>query len=321
MQKITIYAAANETLGAVRDSANARPASAPIFTRDVEVELHLRLFANPNEPDRYILPDGIVSWGWYMDTDFDTTTAFKIVGDNADIVVSEQEETTEVDPATGEVIVTNYGYTDIKIPISNLNSEALVAWLGTEKSQSGLIGELCGYDAAGDSVFVLQIENFTVRNRISESGMPSEDFENYLTIDQARALFGSMESSDGNAFNAAVVVTGSGDDDVDGVYRYYPEISLDWYSSGNIMKCFYVNDNGKAFIRFSSGRWSISKKYISSGATSALMYIYPWKPGASNINYPPTDFWYKSFGQSAQPAKDSCFVRYCPRVNVIQTSY
>lgn len=317
MQKITIYAAANETLAAVRDSANARPASAPIFTRDVEVELHLRLFANPNEPERYILPDGIMSWGWYMDTDFDTTTAFKIVGDNADISVTEQEQTSMTDPDTGEVII-DYGYTDIKIPISNMNSEALVAWLGTQKSQGALIGELCGYDATGDSVFVLQIEGFTVRNRISESGMPSEDFENYLTIDQARALFGSMESADANAFNSAVVVTGTNDEELDGIYFYRPEITFDWYSQGFILKSVFVHQSQKAFIRHTGSRWSISKK-IQNG--TGLFYIYPWTPSASNLNMPPTDFWYHLFGQSANPTKDGCFVRYVPRINVVKTSY
>ena len=317
MQKITIYAAANETLAAVRDSANARPASAPIFTRDVEVELHLRLFANPNEPERYILPSGIMSWGWYMDTDFDTTTAFKIVGDNADISVTEQEQTSTTDPDTGEVVI-DYGYTDIKIPISNMNSEALVAWLGTQKSQGALIGELCGYDATGDSVFVLQIEGFTVRNRISESGMPSEDFENYLTIDQARALFGSMESADANAFNSAVVVTGTNDEELDGIYFYRPEITFDWYSQGLILKSVFVHQSQKAFIRHTGSRWSISKK-IQSG--SGLFYIYPWTPSASNLNMPPTDFWYHLFGQSANPTKDGCFVRYVPRINVVKTSY
>ena len=317
MQKITIYAAANETLAAVRDSANARNVSAPIFTRDVEVELHLRLFANPNEPERYILPDGIMSWGWYMDTDFDTTTAFKIVGDNADISVTEQEESHTVDPDTGEV-VTDYGYTDIKIPISNMNSEALVAWLGTEKSQGALIGELCGYDAAGDSVFVVQIEGFTVRNRISESGMPSENVDNYLTIEQARALFGAMESADANAFNAAVVVTGTNDEELDGMYFYRPEATFDWYSPGVILKSVFVHESQKAFIRYTGTRWSMSKK-ISGG--TGMFYIYPYIPSASNINVPPTDFWYHLFGQSANPTQDGCFVRYVPRVNVIQTSY
>jgi len=318
MQKITIYAAANETLAAVRDSANARNVSAPIFTRDVEVELHLRLFANPNEPERYILPDGIMSWGWYMDTDFDTATAFKIVGDNADIVVSEQEETTEVDPETEEVIVTDYGTTDIKIPISNMNSEALVAWLGTEKSQSGLIGELCGYDAAGDSVFVLQIEGFTVRNRLSGSGEPSENVEDYLTIDEARALFGSMESADANAFNSAVVVTGTNDEELDGVYYYRPEITFDWYQQGAILKSVFVHQSKKAFIRYTNSQWTMSKK-IPSG--TGKFYIYPWTPSASNFNMPPTDYWYHIFGQSANPTKDGCFVRYVPRINVVKTSY
>lgn len=189
MQKITIYAVASETLASVRDSANAKTASAPIFTRDVEVELHLRLFANANEPNRYHLPEGIVSWGWYMDTDFDATTDLKIVGDQDEIVATEVSETTEVDPETGEEIIVDYGYTDIKIPISQMNSQALVDWLGTSKSQGNLIGEICGYDENRDTIFVLQIENFTVRNRLSESGVPSESAQTYLTPEQAKIMF------------------------------------------------------------------------------------------------------------------------------------
>ncbi len=315
MQKITLFATANETIASVRDSANARTASAPVFVRGVEVELHLRLFANANEPERYILPDGIVSYGWYMDVDFDTTTAFKIVGDNADIVVVNVDDST--DSETGETI---YGYTDIKIPISNMNSEALVEWLGENKSMTGLIGELCGYDSTGASVFVLQIEGFTVRNRLSETGMPSENIENFLTIDEARALFAGSAVPDNSAYNQAVIVTGSGDvDDLDGIYKFFPEITLDFYSAGTILKDVFYNEEKKAFLRFVGSRWSISKKHGTSG--SALYYIYPWIPSASNIGCPPTDFWYKIFGQSNQPAKTSCFVRYVPKLSVIKTSY
>lgn len=314
MQKITLYATANETLASVRDSANARSASAPVFVRGVEVELHLRLFANANEQERYVLPSGIVSYGWYMDIDFDTTTDFKIVGDNAGIVVTEVEDSEDAE--TGEI---TYGYTDIKIPITNMNSEALVSWLGTEKSKSGLIGELCGYDGTGASVFVLQIEGFTVRNRLSDSGEPSPNVENYLTIDEARALFAASETPDNSTYNQAVIVTGSGTDDVDGVYKFYPEITFDWYSAGTILKDIFYNEEKKAFIRHTGSRWALSKKLNTSG--TGLIYIYPWVPSASNIGCPPTDFWYKHFGTSAQPVKNGCFVRYVPRLNVIKTSY
>ena len=314
MQKITLYATANETLASVRDSANARSASAPVFVRDVEVELHLRLFANANEPNRYILPSGIVSYGWYMDDDFKTSTAFKIVGDNADIVVVEVEDST--DPDTGETI---YGYTDIKIPISNMNSEALVEWLGENKSMTGLIGELCGYDSTGASIFVLQIEGFTVRNRLSDTGEPSENVENYLTIDEARALFAGSAVPDNTAYNQAVIVTGSGTDDIDGIYKFFPEITFDWYSSGIILKDIFYNDEKKAFLRYTGSRWAISKKLDGGG--TGLIYIYPWIPSASNLGCVPTDFWYKHFGTSAQPLKNGCFVRYVPKLSVIKTSY
>ena len=289
MQKITLYATATETLAAIRDSANARSATAPVFVRGVEVELHLRLFANANEQERYVLPSGIVSYGWYMDIDFDTTTEFKIVGDNAGIVVTEVEDT--VDAETGEI--TEYGYTDIKIPISNMNSEALVSWLGTEKSKSGLIGELCGYDGTGASIFVLQVEGFTVRNRLSDSGEPSPNVENYLTIDEARALF----LNDSNAMKPYIdiAIRNSTNKEYDG--RYYLHESMFFRTSPKMnvyARDGYRDANGdvKTFIQYSDSLkgWVMYKTPLVGMPTAE--FIFPWIKTASNPG-PISGFWRK----------------------------
>ena len=305
MQKITLYATANETLASVRDSANAQSASAPVFVRDVEVELHLRLFANANEPNRYILPSGIVSYGWYMDDDFKTSTAFKIVGDNADIVVVEVEDST--DPDTGEV---TYGYTDIKIPISNMNSEALVEWLGENKSMTGLIGELCGYDSTGASIFVLQIEGFTVRNRLSETGEPSENVENYLTLDEARALF----MSDNKALRPYldVEVLGGGNSRVDGHYTFYENYMI----RSTVWESVFVRDDAKAFVRFNSslGGWIIYSAKDNEAVTAR--YRMPWIFTASNPG-PISGFW----ENITNPSNYSAQVNVVTRYNIAAQTY
>lgn len=131
-----------------------------------------------------------------MDNDFNESTTYKLVGDNAKITISQITETIEEEEIT---------YTEIKIPITNMNTEELSAWLGTEKSKTGLNGELVGIDADGKEVFILQIENFVIRNRISSLGNPTEIDPTYLTADQIRALIGAgfdfEFSIDGNVWH------------------------------------------------------------------------------------------------------------------------
>lgn len=181
MQNITFYVAANETLGVVKDYANARTATPPTLVRGVEVCLKMRLFSGRDGMEAYPLSAfaNIVSWQWAMDNDFNEATAYKLVGDNADITLSEVLVTVD-----GEEIV----HTELSIPISDMNTEELVAWLGTEKSKAGLVGELVGFDSGGRQVFILQIENFTIRNRITGLGIPVPIEPDYLTAAQVRAL-------------------------------------------------------------------------------------------------------------------------------------
>ncbi len=199
MQNTIFYVAANETLGVVKDYANAKTATPPTLVRGVAACLKMRLFAKNDGTDAYPASAfaSIVSWQWAMDSDFNESTAYKLVGDNGDIAVAAVTESID-----GEEI----SYTEISIPISGMNTAELVAWLGTEKSKSGLAGELVGFDANGNQVFILQIENFTVRNRIASLGNPTPVDPDYLTAAQVRALLAAgMEcefSLDGTAWHS-----------------------------------------------------------------------------------------------------------------------
>lgn len=321
MQDILFFATANETLATVRDYANAKTVPAPTLTKSVSVRLRLRLFADLNELDPVPIETfaNIAAWAFVMDDDFNDETALKIVADNDQIdVIAGTESTT--DPDTGETITQDY--TEFLVPISNMNSEALAAWLGTSESKGNLIGELTGYDGNGDSVFALQIKGFTVRNRLYGSGEPSENVNEYLTIDEARAMFADAVTSEESAFQSAMVVSGEDDEELNGVYRFYARTTLPWLTSQSISKDVFINENQKAYIRFASGSWGLAKAYkVGNTWTSAVMYIYPWTQTNSNANMPPSDFWYKSFNQSNNPTKTNAFFRFVPRLNVLKKSY
>ena len=181
MQNVKFYVAAPQTLGTVRDYANAKGEAAPTLVRGCEVCLKMRLFANSDGEAPYPLDQlaNIVSWQWAMDKDFSEATSYILEADNNSITVAE---------VTDEVDGTEIEYTEVSIPISNMNTEELAAWLGTSKSQSGLNGELVGFDASGKQIFVLQVEGFTVRNRITSLGTPEPIEPDYLTAAQVRSL-------------------------------------------------------------------------------------------------------------------------------------
>lgn len=181
MQTITLYVNAESTLGTVRDYANARNASAPTLTRGVSACLKMRIFASGENADPYPLSElvNIPSWQWVMDDDFDSASNYILVGDHSEISVQSVTET------INEV---EYVFTEFTIPISAMNTDELNTLLGKQESIATLNGELVGLDESGSEVFVLQVKGFTVRNRISSTGNPTEIAAEYLTEAQVRAL-------------------------------------------------------------------------------------------------------------------------------------
>ena len=181
MQTIPFYVAAGSTLGTVRDYANARNASAPVLTRGVAACLKMRIFADVENADPYPIDElrAIPPWQFVMDDDFDSESAYILVADHADITVEQVTET------INEV---EFTYSEFTIPITEMNTAELNELLGTKESIATLNGELVGFDENGAEVFVLQVKGFTVRNRISSTGNPTEIPGEYLTEAQVRAL-------------------------------------------------------------------------------------------------------------------------------------
>ena len=181
MQDIIFYVAAGETLGSVRDSANARNEPAPVLVRGVSVRLKMRLFADRDVSTAYPMDslDGIAAWSWSMDADFSSGTACKLNADQGAVQVQSVTDT-----VNGKTMT----FTEFTIPISKMNTQELISWLGSEESKSGLTGELTGYDGLGNAVFVIQIRNFTVRNRIAVAGSPTIVDQEYVTRNEAQSM-------------------------------------------------------------------------------------------------------------------------------------
>ncbi len=181
MQTLTFYVNAESTLGAVRDYANAQNAAAPTLTRGVSACLKMRVFANADNADPYPLAElsSIPTWQFVMDDDFDSTSKYVLVAEHSEISVQSITET------INEV---EFTFSEFSIPIRSMNTEELNTLLGTQESVATLNGELVGFDEAGNEVFVLQIKGFTVRNRISSTGNPTEIQSEYLNEAQVRAL-------------------------------------------------------------------------------------------------------------------------------------
>ena len=181
MQETIFYVAAGETLGVVRDYANAKTMAAPTLVRGVSALLRMRLFAHREGLEPYPMEalGGIVRWQWAMDTDFNEATAYKLQADNAGITLSE---------VTDDIDGDEYTYTEVSIPMPEMNTVELAEWIGTDKTKNGLHGELVGYDATGAEVYILQVENFTFRNRITSIGSPTPVSADYLTASQVAAL-------------------------------------------------------------------------------------------------------------------------------------
>lgn len=180
MQDIVFYVAANEPLGAVKDYANAKTVAAPTMVLGAACCLRMRMFANAEGADAYPLEQlaGITSWQWHMDNDFNSATVRKIEADNANITVA---------TVTAIIDGTEYGFTEVAMPISNMLTSELAAYMNAKETAT-IAGELCGFDNTGALVFILQVKNFTVRGRISDTGTPTQLPTEYLTEAQVRAL-------------------------------------------------------------------------------------------------------------------------------------
>jgi hypothetical protein len=181
MQSIILYVSASNILGTVRDFVNVRDVDVPMLMRGVSANLHLRLFASNEGIDPYPLKElsSIAKWQWSMDVDYNPDNGYLITADNDNISVSTIECVINDTPRT---------YTEMVIPIPNMNTDKLASVIEGNNVLSDVIGELVGYSSEGKAIFALLIQGFSIYNKISIAIPPEEITPDYLTAVQTKAL-------------------------------------------------------------------------------------------------------------------------------------
>ena len=175
MQNIVLYANADSTLAYVTDSYGGRYENRVSFTRGFKATLVLRLLTGENgEPYPVSQLEQYTSWRCVFDVDYKQSTTPILSADSDAITVS------------GDGTVT-----EIRIPISNMNTNELADAILDFESLAGVTMELVGMLPDGTEGFGLQIKGFTIRNRILYSGEPTEQDARWLDREQVLALVAS----------------------------------------------------------------------------------------------------------------------------------
>ena len=286
MQNLEIYATANSTVATVRDSANAQTVAAPMLVIGISTSITLTLFAQAD--DLLPLPpsalSGITAWSFVFDDDFNSETDYKIVADSANITWTGATYDGEQDESG------NYIPTVFNIPIPQMNSVALNEWLGTAASKSGLIGELVGYDSTGAFVFVLQIQGFTVRNRITGGGEIEEPEQaaEFLTLDAARAMF----LSDNNALKPFIdiEITNTTSTTYTKLAGHYVLHEAYWFRAGLRRNVYFRDNDEGAFIEYSESLKAWVLYSVPTVGMPSATFSCPWIRVASNPG-PIAGFW------------------------------
>lgn len=175
MQNIVLYANADSTLAYVTDSYGGRYENRVSFTRGFKATLVLRLLTGENgEPYPVSQLEQYTSWRCVFDVDYKQSTTPILSADSDAITVS------------GDGTVT-----EIRIPISNMNTNELADAILDFESLAGVTMELVGILPDGTEGFGLQIKGFTIRNRVLYSGEPTEQDARWLDREQVLALVAS----------------------------------------------------------------------------------------------------------------------------------
>ena len=129
MQNIVFYVDASKTLGTVTNITNNRNEFAPHLVFGVSVCLRMRLFESSETTDAYPISSfsDVTHWAWRMDSNFNRTSPYKVNADNENISVQTATET-----VNGKTM----SFTEIVIPISNMNTVELADWQGNNKEQT-----------------------------------------------------------------------------------------------------------------------------------------------------------------------------------------
>jgi len=159
MQDIIVYLRADGVKATVVDNYGTATPN-PYVARGTQCNLCLRFIYKADTP--YVLSElsPYVSWKFVMDKDWLTATTVLVLVDSGITVSEVTENAGEDDEIT---------YSQIKIPLTELNTAELIAALENSESLS-LGAELAGYEAGITKPGFLKQFNVTVLNRRDTDG-------------------------------------------------------------------------------------------------------------------------------------------------------
>ena len=288
MQDIIFYVDASNAVGVCRDSLGVQTVAAPTMILGSRVRLRMRLLTGDgtDTPLPISQLENCASWEWNMDSDWKHNTPLKVTADNANIVSATVTKTDSDGVETS--------YTEVQIPILDINSPELNSLL-TDATVS-LGGELVGFDSNGELAFILQVDNFTIRNRRSASEPPTATVEQYLDAAQTRALITELEGTQVGIADAdltdgvASIVTNNN------VYGVIDEAGTQWifsdeivsYSQSGTVRTATVDLSGvlaKRGITEIPGTWYIILTGGQPGATWTSGTIAPNSSDGANGDF------------------------------------
>ena len=201
MQNILVYVRSGSALGTCVDTAVVKTVTPPELVIGCEYALKFRLFGSDGTPILASAFSSIATWLFSMDDDYSASTTPKIsAGTGVAVADVERDGVTAV---------------EITVPLEATRTAEAMAWLGSSEAKS-LTAELAGFAAdAEEPDYVLQLKNFTLRNRIAGggepvpsllSGMPILPLSSISAIDprNAVAYTHTLEASDAFSFSSPV---------------------------------------------------------------------------------------------------------------------
>lgn len=140
---IPIYAVAYKFPAWLRDPMNMMRVETLFFpvNKGHGIVFDIVLFKEEFSSVPAVLPDGIESWGWAIDSDLDKQSEPLVLGDNDQITAVQ----------TGSE-------TRIRVPCTSMGGQALLDYIGQTGYKFGLYAELAGYDRCGRKIFIVPIK-------------------------------------------------------------------------------------------------------------------------------------------------------------------
>ena len=153
--EMPIYAIANTFPAWLRDPQNMTRVDGLFFPvkKGHGLVFDIVLFKEEFSSEPAVLPEGIVSWRFAIDSDLDKQSEPVVLGDNDQITAFQSESETR-----------------IRVPCSSMGGQAVLEYIGQTGYRFGLYAELAGYNDRHRKIFTVPIRGIRIGAPCDEPG-------------------------------------------------------------------------------------------------------------------------------------------------------